>query len=428
MITGVVGMAHHLAVTGVPVYRMLLAAALITAAIAQVNPAPPAATTGAADGITTSAATVHGTVNPNGAATTYHVDYGTTSGYGLHTADVDAGSGTDAANVSVALSGLTSDTTYHFSVVATNAAGTARGADHTLHTAIVPHTPIASTRPATAINPLGATLGGSITPRGVDTSVHFLYGLTSSYGSQTGDVAAGAGSSPVTVRIAIAGLQPNTRYHFRAIATNAKGSARGGDRTFTTGKAPTAVTITPSTSRVVWGNGLQLTGAVTGIGSVPVHLQRLDFPYGGDWAEVASTTAASNGGFAFTVPPLRVTTRLRVLAGTSIVASSQGTTISVAVKVGMNARRPTRKRVRLEGTIWPQVPSGRVSLQRQTPRGHWHTVARAKPRRLSGDRSHYRFSVKRLKRAQRYRALVTALDAGAHSPGASRTVRVGRRR
>jgi hypothetical protein len=178
----------------------------------------------------------------------------------------------------------------------------------------------------------------------------------------------------------------------------------------------------------VWGNGLQITGAVTGIGSVPVHLQRLDFPYGGDWAEVASTTAASNGGFIFTVPPLHVTARLRVLAGTAIVASSPGTTISVAVKVGMNARKPTRRRVRLEGTIWPQVPAGRVSLQRQTRNGHWHTVVRRTPTRLSGDRSHYRFTVKRLKRAQRYRALVTALDAGAHTPGASRSVRVGRRR
>ena len=202
---------------------MLLAAALATAALFQVNPAPPAVTVGAADGITTSAATVHGTVNPNGVATSYHVEYGTSSGYGLQTTDQDAGSGTDAAAVSVALSKLTSDTTYHYALVATNAAGVTRSTDHTLHTAITPRAPVASSRPATAIGPLNATLVGAITPRGLATTVHFVYGTTTSYGSTTADQAAGAGSSPVTVRTAISGLQPNTRYHFRAVATNALG-------------------------------------------------------------------------------------------------------------------------------------------------------------------------------------------------------------
>src|SRR3954468_10206169 len=101
---------------------MLLAAALITAAIAQVNPAPPAVTTGAAEGVTTSAATVNGTVNPNGAETPYYVEYGTASNYGLTPPQPgpSAGAGTDPVPVKVALSRLTSNTTYHYRLVATN--------------------------------------------------------------------------------------------------------------------------------------------------------------------------------------------------------------------------------------------------------------------------------------------------------------------
>ena len=66
---------------------MLLAAVLITAAIAQANPAPPAVTTGDEESVTTSSAVVNGTVDPNGADTTYHLEYGTSSNYGLSTAD-----------------------------------------------------------------------------------------------------------------------------------------------------------------------------------------------------------------------------------------------------------------------------------------------------------------------------------------------------
>ena len=60
-------------------------------------------------------------------ATTYRFEYGTSSSYGLQTAEVDAGSGTGAVDASANLTGLTSDTTYHYRVVATNAAGVTRG-------------------------------------------------------------------------------------------------------------------------------------------------------------------------------------------------------------------------------------------------------------------------------------------------------------
>jgi hypothetical protein len=401
----------------------MLLAALLTAVIAQANPAPPTVTTQAPDSITTSSAVVNGTVNPNGAATTYHVDYGTTSSYGLSTPESSAISGSTPVAVKVTLSKLTQNTTYHYQLVATNAAGTARGGDHSLHTAQKPATPVASTRPATQKGPLSAVVNGLITPRGLPTTVHFLYGPTTAYGAQTPDVGVGAGFSGVPVSATLTGLQPNTRYHFRAVATNSLGTKRGGDRYFTTAKAPTGVTIVPSTTRVRFGTGFQITGAVTGQGSIPVALQRQDAPFDGPYVQVATATAASNGAFTFFVSSLAETARLRVTTLTPVVATSSAHRVSVAVRDGVRTAKLSRHRVRVSGTLSPAVPRGVVSLQRRSASGHWHLVRHAKPRR--GTR--YSFTVSRARRAQTFRTVVVPNDGGRHVRGYSRTVRIARR-
>lgn len=95
----------------------------------------PSATTGAASGVTQTAATLGGTVDPRGAATTCKFQYGTSTSYGSEAPCAAApGSGSGGVAVSAALSGLTAGTTYHFRVVATNAGGTTNGADATFAT------------------------------------------------------------------------------------------------------------------------------------------------------------------------------------------------------------------------------------------------------------------------------------------------------
>jgi phosphodiesterase/alkaline phosphatase D-like protein len=93
---------------------------------------PPAATTGSAGRVTRSSATLNGTVDPKGQATTYYFRYGTTTSYGLQTSPADAGSGSGTVAVHQTISGLTGDTTYHYQLVATNAGGTSFGTDQTL--------------------------------------------------------------------------------------------------------------------------------------------------------------------------------------------------------------------------------------------------------------------------------------------------------
>ncbi|MDQ6750050.1 MAG: N-acetylmuramoyl-L-alanine amidase [Actinomycetota bacterium] len=97
-------------------------------------PPPPTVVTGSATAITTSSATLAGTVNPNGQATSYHFDYGTTATYGRQTPPVAAGSASTAGSVSATLSGLARKTGYHYRLVASSANSTAVGADATFTT------------------------------------------------------------------------------------------------------------------------------------------------------------------------------------------------------------------------------------------------------------------------------------------------------
>lgn len=397
---------------------MLFAALLAAGAVA---------TTGAADSITTSSATVTGTVNPGGAQTSYRFEYGTSSSYGLKTPDADAGAGSSAVSVSAGLTGLTADTTYHYRIVATNAAGGSQGADRTLRTAAGPRAPSVSSVSATGVGPAGATLRASVTPNGLATAVRFEYGTSTSYGANTPDQDLGAGGSRVTATAAVGSLTPNTTYHYRAVATNAAGVTRGGDRTFRTSRTPTSVAITPSTTRPVWGSGLTIGGKVSGQGSVLVALERQEFPFSNGFYQAATTTANGSGNFTLTVPALYSTTRLRVVTRTPIPVASPIVTASVAVKVGLRSQRLSGMRVLLTGATWPAVPAGRVSLQRQTSSGRWLPVARATPAPLPGNRSRYRFTVSRRSRALTYRVVVVARDGGAHVPGTSRTVSVPKR-
>jgi hypothetical protein len=98
-------------------------------------PAPrPSVTTGSA--VTSiSGATVNGTVNPQGSPTSYYFEFGETTNYGNQSAPQNAGSGTTPVSVQAALSGLRTDATYHYRIVAVGPNDAiATGADATFAT------------------------------------------------------------------------------------------------------------------------------------------------------------------------------------------------------------------------------------------------------------------------------------------------------
>jgi hypothetical protein len=391
---------------------MHIAALLLTAVFAQAT-----ATTGPSESVTTGSAVVTGTVD---ASATYYFEYGTSAGYGLRTPDTVADAQGAARQT---LTNLTSGTQYHYRIVS----GGAQGADRTFTTATPPRAPSVSSLSANGVMALGANLRARVNPRGLATTVRFEYGTTTAYGKVTPEQAIGAGNSTVTVEAAIGDLPSGTRYQYRAVATSAAGVTRGSNRSFTTSRLPTGVAITPSTIRPVWGSGLTITGTVSGVSSTPMALQKSEFPYSVPFTTIATTTANSRGAFNFTVPPLFTTTRLRVVTQTAIAAVSPVTTASVAVKVGLKTRRLSGRRFRLEGSIWPAVPAGRASLQRQSRSGRWSPVARTSTSPLSGGRSRYRFTVRRRSRALNYRVVVVPNDGGAHVNGRSRIITLPRR-
>ncbi len=105
---------------------------------------PPIVATGAASGVSSSSATLNGTVNPTNLSTTDHFEYGTSTAYGSSTASQSAGSDYAAHPESVTVNGLTPGTTYHFRIVASNAVGTSAGSDQVFTTAGAPAARISS--------------------------------------------------------------------------------------------------------------------------------------------------------------------------------------------------------------------------------------------------------------------------------------------
>jgi 6-phosphogluconolactonase (cycloisomerase 2 family) len=96
--------------------------------------ARPGVSTGAATSIIKHAATLTGTVNPHGSATTYRFQYGTTAHYGSQTTEASARSGPAARSVSARISGLQAGKTYFFRLLATDSAGTTDGPGRTFKT------------------------------------------------------------------------------------------------------------------------------------------------------------------------------------------------------------------------------------------------------------------------------------------------------
>lgn len=209
------------------------------------NQRPPTVAGESVTGITQTAATLGGTANPNGAATTCEFEYGTTVSYGTRVpVATNPGSGTSAVAVRAAISGLSPNTDYHYRLDCTNTGGTTNGTDHTFRTLAIPP-PTVTTGAASGVTQTAATVAGSVNPNGFATTCRFEYGTSASYGSSIDCAAApGSGSSAVAASAALAGLSPGTTYHFRIVATNGGGTSNGADATFTTAAAEQRTCLT----------------------------------------------------------------------------------------------------------------------------------------------------------------------------------------
>jgi hypothetical protein len=97
---------------------------------------PPAAATSPATNITSTSATLNGTVTPNKTTTTYHFEYGRSTSLGSQTPTATV-NGNATKSVGTDVSGLTPATKYYFRIVATSASGTATGSEQSFTTPLV---------------------------------------------------------------------------------------------------------------------------------------------------------------------------------------------------------------------------------------------------------------------------------------------------
>jgi hypothetical protein len=179
--------------------------------------------------------------------------------------------GTGVGAFSSTLTGLTPGTLYYARAYATNAAGTAYGAQITFTTVANPiiTLPTLSTSSVSSITTTTALSGGSISADGGGsiTSRGVCWNTTGSptvANTRTQDgTGVGAFSSSLT------GLTPGTLYYARAYATNAAGTAYGTQIVFTTSPAVVETcSISTATNGTVYTMQTPALGTIVNAGSL----------------------------------------------------------------------------------------------------------------------------------------------------------------
>ena len=252
---------------------------------------------------TTTSGTLNATIDPNngGNVTTCQFEYGTSTEYSLGTvrcspdpnASPPSSNFSSQTDVNAAISGLSTETTYHYRVVVTNAKGTKYGSDQTY----TPHSVVGlRTDAATNVTAEGATLNGTLVGDGSPTSYYFEWGPTNAYGHTSApppgaDIGSPSGPNSTPLSYELSGLAPYSTYHYRVVASNGAGTSNGEDRMFTTTPGPPSASGAAATEvhsdRALLHGEVNPNGAVTG-----VHFEYVDdatYQQSG-WASATSTS------------------------------------------------------------------------------------------------------------------------------------------
>jgi hypothetical protein len=251
----------------------------------------PAATTGGVANLTPTTALLNGTVDPNGAATTYLFQYGTSRLYESRTAPLNAGAGNKGKKIAVAVGALVPNTKYHYRLVAQNSKGLTFGKDRTFRTKKQPLALSLAATPNPVRSGHATTLNGVLSGTGnanrqiklESSSWPFTAWVQAGNPQVTG--ATGAFSFPIL------SVPSNTQYRVSLVANPATMSpvvVVG-----TTVKVTRHAKVFPGTKRGrihFWGRLKPATDGAT------VQIQKLRK---GNWITIAQTTAKATGkGFS----------------------------------------------------------------------------------------------------------------------------------
>jgi hypothetical protein len=290
--------------------------------------------------------------------------------------------------------------------------------------------PSVTTGSAVLIKPTTVRLKGVINPNGRKTTYLFNYGKNTLYGTSTPVTVAGTGTQAITVRADVAGLAPNTRYHFRLVARNSQGTTNGADRNFKTLKQPLSLSLGAKPNPVRFGEGTVLGGVLsgTGNGGRQIVLQQSPFPHTTGFTSVGNPVVANAQGlFFFTLLSVPFNTQYRVILPSkpSVVSPIVGVGVSPRIKTSVSSKHVfTGARVRFRGTVRPARRGSRVVVQRKKGK-NWVAVKSSKS--FGGGKTFSRYSLRvRILHGGRYRVLVDSAD-GLYSPSVGHSKRIRRR-
>jgi len=224
----------------------------------------PLVATGGARTITSSSATLNGSLANMGAASTVNVSYqwGTTQG-GPYPNSTTPQAMTAAGPFSAGLTGLAPKTTYYFRAKGDGGtSGISYGAENSFTTLVVQ--PTVETNGATGITGDSAVLNGNLIALGTASKVD----VTFCYGLQPGEFTHTAWqtlSAPGSFQANLTGLTSDTLYYFRAVAQGDGYNVDGAELTFRTSRIPPTVTTSGVTN--VTSAAARLNGTLTSLGS-----------------------------------------------------------------------------------------------------------------------------------------------------------------
>ncbi len=289
--------------------------------------------------------------------------------------------------------------------------------------------PTVATAYISSLTPSSVVLHGWVDAHTQATNYVFQYGTTRAYGSQTALTAAGSGTITIPVSQAVGGLQANTTYHYRILASNATGATLGGDRSFTTPKIPLSLQIAAAPNPVPFGEPFAVQGTLFGTAAPgrAVALQFNPFPYLAGFKTLGNPElTSSTGSFSFPVVGLLTNTQLRVITTSAPFISSPVLVEGVAVRVTFHVHRVHRRRrglfLRMYGTVTPAEVGARVGFQ--LLRAGAPSLNQGGTFVTSGTSAVSRFStVVRIRHRGVYEALVQVSD-GSHVSAYSEPIRI----